>query len=54
MTPLGQMRLIFLPVALVGLYLVPRLLVPGTLGIAVGVALAGLALLWPVVTTRRN
>lgn len=50
MTPLTTMRLIFLPVALLGLYLAVRLLIPGPLGVAIALAAVAVGVFgqrWP-------
>jgi F0F1-type ATP synthase assembly protein I len=51
MTPLTTVRLIFLPLAVVGVYLAARVLIPGPLGIVIGLA-AGVLL--TVLTVRRS
>lgn len=54
MTPLTRMRLIFLPLFLVGLYIAARVLIPGLLGIIVGLLFVAAGVLWAVVTVRRS
>jgi hypothetical protein len=54
MTPLKHARLLFLPPFLVGLYLGPRVLIPGPLGIVIGVAAVSVAVAWAVLTVRRS
>lgn len=54
MTPFTRMRLIFLPLFLVGLYIAARVLLPGLLGIIVGLLFVAAGLSWAVVTVRRS
>jgi hypothetical protein len=48
------MRLLFLPLFLTGLYLLARVLLPGPLGVVVGVACLAAGALWAVLTVRRS
>lgn len=54
MTPLTRMRLIFLPLFLVGLYIGARVLIPGLLGIIVGLLFVVAGVSWAVMTVRRS
>jgi hypothetical protein len=54
MTPLTTVRLIFLPLAVVGLYLAARVLIPGPLDIVTGLAAVAAGVLLTVLTVRRS
>lgn len=54
MTPLTHMRLIFVPLLVVGLYIGARVLIPGLLGIVLGLLLVAAGVLWAVLTVRRS
>jgi hypothetical protein len=48
------LRLIFLPLALIGLYLLSRVLLPGPLGVVVGLTLVAAGVLWAAATVQRG
>jgi membrane protein implicated in regulation of membrane protease activity len=54
MTPLTTVRLIFLPLAVVALYLAARILIPGPVGIVIGLAAVAAGVLLTVLTVRRS
>lgn len=54
MTPLAHMRLIYLPLFLLGFYLVARILIPGPLGIVIGLVATAIGLMWAALTIRRS